>query len=111
MTADRATGRVRVEGAAGPLARGRAASGDPAHGEVALDSIELAGLGAMAERHRQRWTALRDSAAADIAAILGARLADAPFEIRRGRQPSCARDGRPTRRCSATPRPCVEARS
>jgi hypothetical protein len=94
VSADRATGRVTVEGVAGPLARGRVASGDPAHGNVILASVELSGLGALAERHRQRWTALRDSAAADIAAILGARLPDAPFEVRRSAA-SVLREGRP----------------
>jgi hypothetical protein len=83
VTADRGTGRIRVEGWAGPLASGRVASGDATQAEVVLDAIELSGLGEMAESHRRRWTSLRDSAAADIAAILAARLADAPFEIRR----------------------------
>jgi hypothetical protein len=83
VTSDRGTGRIRIEGAGGPLGRGRVASGEAGQAEVVLDAIELSGLGEMEESHRQRWTSLRDSAAADIAAILAARLADASFEIRR----------------------------
>jgi hypothetical protein len=83
VTGERGTGRIRVKGATDALARGYAAGGDPPAGEVRVDAMELSGLGDTEESHRQRWTALRDSAAADIAAILAARLADAPFEIRR----------------------------
>ena len=82
VTVDRGTGRLRAEGATAPLARGRVAGLDAGQAEVVLDAIELSGLGEMTESHRQRWTSLRDSAAADIATILAARLADAPFEIR-----------------------------
>ena len=94
VKADRATGSVRIEGAAGPLARGRAPSGGQAKDEVVVDGIDLSGLGAMAEGYRQRWTALRDAAAADIAAILTPRLADAPFEIRH-RAGAALREGSP----------------
>jgi hypothetical protein len=94
VSADPARGRVQVAGAAGPLGRGRVAPGNTDQDEVALDTLELCGLGALTERHRQRWTALRDAAAADVATILGTRLADAPFETRR-RAAAALREGRP----------------
>lgn len=88
VTGDPAAGTIRVEGPPGEaggrtLARGRAVGGAP-NAEAAVDALEFRGLGGLAERHRQRWAAVRDSAAADIAAILAARLADAPFDVRRG---------------------------
>jgi hypothetical protein len=62
---ERGTGRLRIEPSA-----------------AASTAIELAGLGALEERHRQRWQELRDQAATEMAAIVGLYLADAPFDVR-----------------------------
>jgi hypothetical protein len=64
-----------------------AIGGDAGSGRVRVTAgtreIELDGLGALGIEHRQRWQRLRDTAAADMAAIVGSRLADAPFDVRR----------------------------
>jgi hypothetical protein len=54
----------------------------PAEGGTATD-FELAGLGAHAERHRQRLAGLREAALSDAAMIVGDLIPDAPFGVRR----------------------------
>jgi hypothetical protein len=62
-------------------------SGEQGSGRVRIGAgdlvLELVGLGPLETAHRQRWLMLRDAAAADMAAIVGGHLADAPFELRR----------------------------
>jgi hypothetical protein len=94
VVATLATGSLRVEGAAGPLATGRPVSGPAAPDAVTVHAVELLGLGAAAERHRGRWVGLRDGAAVDCAAIVAALLPDAPFDVRR-RAASVLLEGRP----------------
>lgn len=95
VVATHATGSLRVEGAAGPLATGRPVSGPAAPEAVTIHAVELLRLGAAAERHRGRWVALRDGAAADSAAIVAALLPDAPFDVRR-RAMSVLLEGHPS---------------
>jgi hypothetical protein len=94
VSAAQESGEVRIEGAAGPLARGRVPAEATVQDERAIDTLVLSGLGAMAEGHRLRWTAVRDSAAADLAAIVATLLPDAPFDVRR-RASSALIEGRP----------------
>ncbi|HEY8169020.1 MAG TPA: hypothetical protein VIF84_09910 [Candidatus Limnocylindrales bacterium] len=68
-----ASGRVRIAGRAGPLARG---------GVATVDHVELVGLGAQASRMAGEWTGRRDAAAADMAAILAGLVPDLPFDQR-----------------------------
>lgn len=78
-------GGLRIEGAEGrPLASGT----EP------VAAVELLRLGRAGTSHEQRWTALRDGAAADSAAIVGVLLPDAPFDLRR-RAASILVEGRP----------------
>lgn len=75
-----------------------AVADDPAQGGVRVDtaagSVELRGLGAAAAAHRQRWSGLRDAAAADVSAIVTGLIPDAPFEVRR-QATSVLREGHP----------------
>ena len=95
VVATPATGSLRIEGTAGPLATGRPVSGPAAPDAVTVHGLELLRLGAAAERHRGRWVALRDGAAADSAAIVAALMPDAPFDVRR-RATSVLLEGRPS---------------
>ena len=92
-TVDMATGGLRVAGLDGPLVRGRT-SGASATPEGSIAALELLHLGQAAASHRDRWAALRDGAVADTAAILGALLTDAPFEVR-SRATAVLREGHP----------------
>lgn len=89
LAVDGASGKLHVDGADWNLAR-----------EVA--SLDLLHLGQAAASHRDRWAALRDGAAADIAAILGPLLADAPFELR-SHALGAVREGRPVERAVLGP--------
>jgi hypothetical protein len=62
--------------------------------ETPGEPIELHRLGQAATSHALRWSALRDSAAADISAIVAALVPDAPFEVRR-RLAAALREGHP----------------
>jgi hypothetical protein len=89
LAVDEAGGKLHVEGAQGLLTGGLAA-------------LDLLHLGQAAPSHRDRWAALRDGSAADIGAILGTLLADAPFEVR-NRALATIREGRPVERASLGP--------
>lgn len=73
VVVDSSVGGVAVTGAGRSLAPG--ADGGP--------SLRLLRLGAIATAHAQRWSALRDGAHADAAAITGALMPDAGFGERR----------------------------
>ncbi len=64
---------IRVTGASG---------GALAPGADGPRTLELLRLGSAVSSHRERWAALRDGAAADVSAIVGALLADAPLGVR-----------------------------
>ena len=66
-----AVGGVRIQGAGRSLP---AAPHQPA--------IRLVRMGAISTRHAQRWSALRDGAAADAAAIVAGLIPDAPYGVR-----------------------------
>jgi hypothetical protein len=87
-------GRVRVSGVDGPVATGRAVTGDGAAAQVPIEAVELRTLGQSTSSHAARWTTLRDAAAADVAAILAGFIPDAPFEVRR-QAAAVVREGRP----------------
>ena len=90
------SGSVQVAGIEGLLARGRALR-EAGGRETALQSIELRGLGASATSHEQRWSTLRDGAAADMATIVASLVPDAPFDQRR-QAVAVLREGRPVDR-------------
>ncbi len=66
-----AMGGVRIQGA------GRSLPASPGGA-----AIRLVRMGAIATRHAQRWSALRDGAAADAAAIVTGLIPDAPYGVR-----------------------------
>jgi len=70
----------------------------PGSGGVRVETtegpIELLRLGQATTSHALRWSALRDSAAADISAIVARLVPDAPFEIRR-QLAAALREGHP----------------
>jgi hypothetical protein len=84
VTLEPAVGGVRLESAGRSLAPGGA--GAPA--------LRLVRMGALATKHAQRWTALRDGAAADAAAIVAGLIPEAPYAAR-ARASACLIDGRP----------------
>ncbi len=74
-------GEVRPDPAVGGVSVGGAGPSLPA----AVDggpALRLLRLGPVATEHARRWTALRDGAAADAAAIVTALVPDAPFGAR-----------------------------
>lgn len=71
VEAEPAVGGMRVLGAGRSLP---AVPGAP--------SLRLVRMGALATRQAQRWTALRDGAAADAAAIVSGLIPDAPYAVR-----------------------------
>jgi hypothetical protein len=66
-----AVGGVRIQGA------GRSLPANPGGA-----AIRLVRMGAISTRHAQRWSALRDGAAADAAAIVSGLIPDAPYGVR-----------------------------
>jgi hypothetical protein len=64
------------------------------HVETRIGPVDLIRLGAAATSHERRWSVIRDSAAADIGAMLEALVPDAPFDVRR-RAGAILREGRP----------------
>jgi len=88
-------GAVDLEASVGGVAVGSAgrslAVEDTAAGGPAL---RLLRLGPTAFRHRDRWTALRDGAAADASAIVAGLIPDAPVGIRRAASAAML-EGRP----------------
>ena len=78
-----AVGGVRIQGAGRSLT---AAPNQPA--------IRLVRMGATSTRHAQRWSALRDGAAADAAAIVAGLIPDATYAVR-ARASAILLEGRP----------------
>jgi hypothetical protein len=73
-------GSVAVEPAVGGVAVGGVGRSLPP--VAGGPSVRLLRLGAIAAVHHDRWTALRDGAAADAAAIVGGIVPDAPYGLR-----------------------------
>jgi hypothetical protein len=84
VTAEPAVGGVRIDGAGRSLRAGP--GGAPA--------LRLLRMGAVATRHAQRWSALRDGAAADAAAIVAGLIPEASFGARAAASAALV-DGRP----------------
>ncbi len=75
------TGGLQIGGVDGPLATG-------------LDTLGLVHLGSLANAERDRWAALRDGAAGDMATIIAGLIPDADFALRR-RATAVMREGWP----------------
>ncbi len=74
-------GEVTLEPAVGGMRIGSAGRSLPVDA-TGSPALRLLRTGALAVRHQQRWTALRDGAAADAAAIVGGLIPDAPYATR-----------------------------
>ncbi|HYO41987.1 MAG TPA: hypothetical protein VES19_02205 [Candidatus Limnocylindrales bacterium] len=86
-------GAVTPEPAVGGLRVDSAGRSLPA-GPGGAPSLRLVRMGTVATRHVQRWSALRDGAASDAAAIVSGLIPEASYGAR-GTAAACLLDGRP----------------
>jgi hypothetical protein len=87
-------GGVDLQAAVGGVAigsAGRSLATEPGGGPA----LRLLRLGPTAVKHRERWAALRDGAAADASAIVAGLVPDAPIGVRRAASAAML-EGRPT---------------
>jgi hypothetical protein len=81
LTVTAEAGGLQVAGVDGPLAAG-------------LETLGLVHLGSLASAERDRWAALRDGGAGDMATIIAGLIPDADFGVRRTAT-ATMREGRP----------------